>query len=87
MRTGLTSQFVIDQRGPMWHDEVEESNKCNYDANGILQNPGCTVEPLCRDHESWGGTFCMRDHYYQLWDLEQNFGEVGFQIDCIILIG
>ena len=79
MRTGLTSQFIIDQKGPLWWD-ADEAEQCNYDFNGILQNPGCKQEQLCRDHASWGQTSCMRDHYYQLWDLEQNFGEVSFLI-------
>ena len=33
------------------------------------------MELFSRDHTTWGKTFCVRDHYYQLWDLESNFGE------------
>ena len=58
----------------MW-DNAEESDRCIYDPLGVAQNPTCTVEQLCRHHTSWGNTYCLRDHYYQLWDLEQNFGE------------
>ena len=42
---------------------------------GNLLTPGCSVEPLCRNYTTFGETFCMRDHYYELWDLEKNFGE------------
>ena len=35
----------------------------------------CRIDAQCRDHTTWGKTFCVRDHYYQLWDLERNFGE------------
>ena len=48
---------------------------CNVTLQGTLTNPGCTVEPQCRDFSTFGQTFCMRDHYYELWDLEKNFGE------------
>ena len=49
-----------------------------YDEEGNSLNPGCTVEPLCRNFTTFGETSCMRDHYYQLWDLEKNFGEKTF---------
>ena len=55
--------------------ENNPDSACQYDLAGNLLNPGCSVEKLCRDHETFGNTYCMRDHYYQLWDLEKNFGE------------
>ena len=74
IRTGITRQHKVNHEGPMW-DNADESDRCIYDPLGVAQNPTCTVEQLCRHHTSWGNTYCLRDHYYQLWDLEQNFGE------------
>jgi len=36
------------------------------------------VEQECRDYKTFGVINCMRDHYYQLFDLEKNFGEKRF---------
>ena len=33
---------------------------------------------MCREYKTWGDIYCMRDHYYQLFDLEKNFGEKIF---------
>ena len=74
IRTGITRQHKVNHEGPMW-EGADESERCIYDPLGVAQNPTCTVEQLCRQHTSWGNTYCLRDHYYQLWDLEQNFGE------------
>ena len=75
IRTGITRQHQVNHEGPNW-EGADESQRCTYDPLGVAQNPNtCTVEPLCRQHTSWGNTYCLRDHYYQLWDLEQNFGE------------
>ena len=53
-------------------------DRCVYDEDGVSLNPSCTIEPLCRNYTTFGDTACMRDHYYQLWDLEKNFGEKTF---------
>lgn len=42
------------------------------------QTPGCTVEKMCRDHKSFGVVTCVRDFYFELFDLEKNFGEKRF---------
>ena len=76
-RTGPNRQHIVDHEGALWH-KASETERCNYNKNGKLVNPGCTVEPLCRKHTSFGETYCMRDHYYQLFDLETNFGEKMF---------
>ena len=60
-----------------WHSAPEEK-RCRYDISGKLLTPNCEVEQKCRDHVTFGETFCMRDHYYQLFDLEKNFGEKIF---------
>ena len=57
---------------------ADEKDQCRYNQAGDILNPQCSVEPACRDHTTWGQTFCMRDHYYQLFDLEKNFGEKTF---------
>ena len=64
---------MTDHHGAEWLLAGEE--QCSYDVNGTSLNPGCSVEPKCRDFATFGQTFCMRDHYYELWDLEKNFGE------------
>ena len=76
-RTGPNRQHLVDHEGKEWHNAAP-ADRCNYDNDGKLLNPGCTVEPLCRRHTTFGQTFCMRDHYYQLFDLETNFGEKMF---------
>ena len=73
-RTGPTRQHLTDHHGKLWL-AAQEKDQCVYDVFGVLQNDKCKVEPDCRDHTTWGETFCMRDHYYQLFDLERNFGE------------
>ena len=77
LRTGKTRQHLTDHTGSMfgWADEKDQ---CRYNQAGDILNPQCSVEPACRDHTTWGQTFCMRDHYYQLFDLEKNFGEKTF---------
>lgn len=42
------------------------------------ETPDCTVEKLCRPHKSFGLTACLRDFYFELFDLEKNFGEKRF---------
>ena len=42
------------------------------------KTPDCTVEKLCRPHKSFGLTACLRDFYFELFDLEKNFGEKRF---------
>ena len=42
------------------------------------ETPGCTVEKLCRPHKSFGLTACLRDFYFELFDLQKNFGEKRF---------
>ena len=77
-RTGPTRQHLVPHEGAEWYN-ASEDDRCNYDVtDGNLLNPGCTVEPDCRPHKTFGETFCMRDHYYQLFDLEKNFGEKRF---------
>ena len=76
-RTGPTRQHLTDHRGSAWN-VADDNKQCRYDFLGQLENKRCTVEPMCREHETWGETYCMRDHYYQLFDLEKNFGEKTF---------
>ena len=52
--------------------------RCEYDLSGNLLTPDCTVEKLCRNHKSFGAVTCVRDHYFELFDLEKNFGEKRF---------
>jgi len=71
VRAGLSRQHIASHYGKEWTPETG----CHYSESGELLTPGCTVEPLCRNSTSFGTQYCMRDHYYQLWDLETNFGE------------
>jgi len=68
-KDGFTGMEGRDWLNAEWPD------RCSYDNEGNLLTPGCSVEPLCRNYTTFGETFCMRDHYYELWDLEKNFGE------------
>lgn len=84
LRTGLTNQHLVNNdgfTGLEGKDWLQASfhDRCSYDESGKLINQGCSVEPLCRNHTTFGVTRCMRDHYYQLWDLESNFGE---KVEC-----
>ena len=93
-RTGPTRQHLnthTKHEGAAWL-AADWGQKCSYDEEGNSLNPGCTVEPMCRNYTTFGGysgnedpnirkTTCMRDHYYQLWDLEKNFGEKVFCSD------
>ena len=81
-RTGPTRQHLNDYTHHEGDDWMNASwgERCSYDEEGNLL-PGhenCTVEPLCRNTTTFGRTTCMRDHFYQLWDLEKNFGEKTF---------
>ena len=77
LRTGPSRQHIVTHEGPLW-DQAAEKDKCRYNEQGVLLTPNCRVEPFCRPHSTWGMKFCMRDHYYQLFDLEKNFGEKRF---------
>ena len=78
IRTGPTRQHLVSQEGVEWL-EAAPADRCNYSVtDGTLLNPGCTVEPACRRYNTFGNTICMRDHYFQLFDLEKNFGEKMF---------
>jgi len=74
LRTGKTRQHLTDHTGSIF-GAAKENKQCRYNEAGDILNAQCTAEPQCRDHTTWGQTFCMRDHYYQLFDLEKNFGE------------
>ena len=65
---------MTDHTGSLFNS-AQENKQCRYNDAGDILNAQCTAEPQCRDHTTWGQTFCMRDHYYQLFDLEKNFGE------------
>ena len=73
-RTGKTIQHENRLEGNRWL-EANPEDRCTYDLEGNLENPGCSIEPDCRNFTTFGLTNCMRDHYYQLYDLELNFGE------------
>ena len=73
LRSGPTRQHLTDHHGAAWLTAGEDA--CSYDLEGNPTTEGCSVEPQCRDFSTFGQTFCMRDHYYELWDLEVNFGE------------
>lgn len=68
--------------GKPWNKQATLADRCWYDDEGNSMNPSCTIEPLCRNHTTFDaaekGPTCMRDHFYQLWDLERNFGEKVF---------
>ena len=77
LRTGFNNQHlnkVARHEGIEWLD-ADWDERCSYATDGTSLNPKCSIEPLCRNHTTFGVTSCMRDHYYQLWDLEKNFGE------------
>ena len=76
-RTGPTRQHLnthTKHEGVAWL-RADWGARCSYDENGNSLNPSCTVEPDCRNTTTFGRKTCMRDHFYQLWDLEKNFGE------------
>ena len=76
-RTGPTRQHLdthTKHEGAAWLSG-DWNTRCSYDEEGSALNPGCTIEPDCRNTTTFGHKTCMRDHYYQLWDLEKNFGE------------
>lgn len=75
LRTGPNRQHLTAHEGTLWHANKETKRACQYNDDGSKIDPDCEIEKLCRDHTTFGHTFCMRDHYYQLWDLEKNFGE------------
>ena len=75
VRTGGTRQHLVDHQGDSWL-QASDAKRCTYDEHsGEKLNPQCTIEPQCRFSTTFGKSYCMRDHYYQLWDLEKNFGE------------
>merc|ERR1711933_80765 len=77
-RTGPTRQHLnthTKHEGAAWLSG-DWNTRCSYDDEGNAINPDtCTIEPDCRNTTTFGHKTCMRDHFYQLWDLEKNFGE------------
>ena len=77
LRTGPNRNHLGGHEGLEWRNAKLE-DQCDYDLEGNLITPNCKVEKMCRDHKSFGTTTCVRDHYFELFDIEKNFGEKRF---------